>query len=279
MRNLITLVTVAVLLWLPATLSAQRKAEGLAERLQDLKLTDDQEAQIAAIRKECGPEVQKAAKELATVVREELTKVRAVLTAEQKEKLKDMKEERKEGRGERLAERMAHLRALDLTDAERTKIAAIRKEFRPKVVKVMKGLEGLLTADQKEARAEGLKAGKKRRQVIASLKLTDEQKGKVEAVGKEVCTLVHEELEKIRDVLTETQKEKLQAFKGERREHVRDRMAHRIAHLKSLNLTDEQVNKIAEIRREYRPKVQEAGNKLRAAIREEVHKIISAIKG
>jgi Spy/CpxP family protein refolding chaperone len=278
MRSLITLLTLAVVMWLPANLSAQRKAGGLTERLQDLKLTDDQEAQIAAIRKECGPEVQKAAKELATVVREEMTKVRAALTAEQKEKLKDMKEERKERRGERLCERIAHLRDLDLTDAERTRIAAIRKEFHPKVVKAMKGLEGLLTAEQREARAEGLKAGKKRRDVIASLKLTDQQKDKVEAVGMEVRTIVREELEQIRDVLTETQKEKLQAFKGERRERVRDRMAHRIANLKSLNLTDEQVNKIAEIRQEYRPKVQEAGNKLRAAIREEVHKILGAIK-
>jgi Spy/CpxP family protein refolding chaperone len=85
-------------------------------------------------------------------------------------------------------------------------------------------------------------------------------------------------MEKIRDVLTETQNEKLQAFKGERREHVRDRMAHHIANFKSLNLTDEQSTKISEIRQEYRPKVQEAGNKLRAAIREEVHKIIGVLK-
>jgi Spy/CpxP family protein refolding chaperone len=278
MRSLITLVTVAVVLWLPAKLSAQEKVVVVVERIQDLQLTDDQEARIAEIRKECGPEVQKAAKELATLVREEVTKVRAVLTAEQKEKLKGLKEERKGRRAERLAHRLAHLRELDLTEAERTRIAEIRKEYHPKVVKAMEGLTGLLTDAQKKAREEALKAGKKRREVIAALKLTDDQKEKVKAVGKEVCTLVREELEKIRDVLTETQKEKLQEFKGERKERVRDRMAHRIANFKDLELTKDQRAKIAEIRQEYRPKIQEAGNTLRTAIREEVHKIVAALK-
>ena len=54
-------------------------------------------------------------------------------------------------------------------------------------------MEGLLSDEQKKAREEGLKAGKKRREVLASLKLTDEQKEKVEAVAKEVGTLVREE--------------------------------------------------------------------------------------
>jgi Spy/CpxP family protein refolding chaperone len=279
MRSLLTVLTLAVVMWVPGKLSAQGKVVVLVERIQDLQLSDEQEAKIAEIRKECQPEVQKAAKELATVAREELTKVRAVLTAEQKEKLKDLKEERKERRAERLSERLAHLHELDLTEAERTKIAAIRKEYRPKVVKALEGLKGLLSAEQREAREEGLKAGKKRREVIASLKLTDEQKTKVEAVGKEVGTLVREELEKMRDVLTESQKEKLAEFKAERRERVRDRTAHRIANLKDLKLTDEQKSKIDEIRKEYRPKVQEAGNNLRATIREEVHKIIAVLKG
>jgi Spy/CpxP family protein refolding chaperone len=85
-------------------------------------------------------------------------------------------------------------------------------------------------------------------------------------------------MEKIRDVLTESQKEKLAEFKEERREHARDRMAHRIAHLKDLNLTDEQKSQMAEIRKEYRPRVHEAGNTLRAAVREELHMIVAALK-
>jgi Spy/CpxP family protein refolding chaperone len=162
---------------------------------------------------------------------------------------------------------------LDLTDDEKAKIMAIRKEYHPKVIKAMEGLQGILTPEQKEAREAALKAGKKRRDVISALKLTDEQKEKVEAVGKQVHATVREELGKIKDVLTESHKAVLQAAKGERVEHVRDWMSHRIANLKEL--PDETKSKIAEIREKYRPKVHEASNKLRAAIRDEVHKIHS----
>jgi Spy/CpxP family protein refolding chaperone len=279
MRSLITVLTVAMLLWLSGQLCAQRESGGPGERFSDLKLTDEEETKIAEIRKECGPEVQKAIKELAAAVKEEVEKVQAVLTPEQKEKLATLKEERKEGRVEHLAERIAHVRELGLSEAERTKIEEIRKEFHPKIVKAMEGLQGILTAEQKTAREEALKGGKKRREVIASLKLTEDQKEKVETVGKELRSLVHEEMEKIRGVLSEGQKEKLQEFKSERHEHVRDHMAHRIANFKDLNLTDEQKTKIAEIRQEYRPKVHEAGNKVRGVVREEVEKIIAAIKG
>jgi Spy/CpxP family protein refolding chaperone len=279
MRSLIAVLTVAVGLSVPGQLSAQRGDGALAERIQDLNLTDDQEAKIADIRKECGPKIQEARKELAAIVKEEVDKVRAVLTQEQKEKLQALKEERRERRAEGLAERIAHLRELDLTDAERAKIAEIRKEYRPKVAKFLGDLKGLLTADQRKAREEALKAGKKHTEVIASLKLTDEQKGKVEAAGKEVATLVREELGKIRDVLTEEQQAQLGELKDERRDRIRDRMAARIANAKGLDLTSEQKSKIMDIRKEYRPKVHEAGNKLRAAIREQVRMILAVLKG
>jgi Spy/CpxP family protein refolding chaperone len=173
---------------------------------------------------------------------------------------------------------MTRLKDLDLTDGEMTQIADIRKEYRPQVVKAMKGLEGLLNDDQKKAREDGLKAGKKRSEVWTSLKLTDDQKEKATAVAKEVAGIVREELEKINAVLTGEQKEKLLELKEERRERVRDRMAHRIANFKDLELTDDQKTKIADIRKEYRPKVQEAGNKVRAAVREEVDMILAVLK-
>jgi Spy/CpxP family protein refolding chaperone len=278
-----TLLVVAALVtaWFSPTLRAAEKAktEGTEVAIQDLNLSDEQEARIAEIRKECQPKVQEAARELAGLVKNEVEKVRGVLTAEQKEKLQAAKEERKERHHEGLAGRLAHLRELHLTEAERSEIAKIRSEYHPKIVKAMEGLKGTLSAEQRTAREEGLKAGKKRREVLAALNLTGEQKEKVEAVGKEVATLVREEMEKIHDVLTESQKEKLAEFKEERHEHVRDRMAHRIAHLKELNLTDEQKSQIAEIRKEFRPRVHEAGNKLRAAVREEVHMLVAALKG
>src|SRR5262249_15638646 len=134
-------------------------AAGLAERIQDLNLTDAQEAKIADIRKECGPKVQEAARELAGIAKQESDKVMAVLTPEQKTKLAEFKEERAEFRGERLAERIAHLKELDLTDEEVAKFMEIRKECHPRVVKAMQGLDGLLTDEQRNVRTKALNAG------------------------------------------------------------------------------------------------------------------------
>ena len=201
MRSLIAGLTVAVLLGALGNgkLLAQREdGSRLSERMQDLQLTDDQEAKIADIRKEYRTKVQEAGKDLAAIVKEEVEKAHGVLTPEQKTKLEAFKEERQEHRAEGLAERIAHLQELDLTDAEMAKIAEIRKEYRPRIDKALEGLRGLLTDDQRKAREEGLRAGKKRREIIASLNLTGEQKEKVEAVAREVRTLVREELEKMR---------------------------------------------------------------------------------
>jgi Spy/CpxP family protein refolding chaperone len=248
------------------------------QRLQDLNLTDDQEAKIAAIRKEFHPKVEEDAKKVLALIKEEVEKARAVLTPEQKEKLEAAKEERKEQRAERLASRLAHLKELELTPGEITKIGDIRKEFRPKIVKAMEGLQGMLNDEQRKIRTEGLTSGKKRKEILEALNLSDDQRKKVETVGKELSTLVRDELEQMRDVLTETQKEKLQDIKDERKEHVRDRMAHRIAHLKDLNLSEEQRTKIAEIRKDYRGRIHEAGNQLRATVREEVEQVVAVLK-
>jgi len=284
MRTLMGVVALAVgvsaYAALPAAAEDKAKAGGeLAARIQDLNLTDEQEAKVADIRKDYRPKVQEAAKELATLVKEEVEKVRGVLTQEQRTKLEATKEERQERRAEGLAERIAHLGELDLTDGEMAKIGDIRKEFRPKIEQALKQLQGLLSDDQKKAREEALKAGKKRREVLQALNLTGDQKDKVQAVCKDVATLVREEMEQIRDVLSAEQKEKLQDLKDERKEHVRDRMAHRVANLKDLNLTEDQKAQIAAIRKEYRPKVQEAGNKLRATVTDGLEAIVAVIRG
>src|SRR6516165_7943219 len=263
----------------PSGTPGQRAAEGLAERIQDLNLTDQQEAKIEDIQKECRPKVEEAAKELSGLVKEEVDKVRDVLTPEQRTKVEAFKEERKERRVEGLACRIVHLHELDLTDAEMAQIENIRNEFRPKIAKAMEGFRGILNADQTKAREETLKAGKKRREILESLNLTAEQKEKAESVCKEVTGFVREEMEKIRDVLTAEQREKLGELKEERKDRVLNRWASRIANFQDLNLTDEQKTKIEAIRKEFRPKVHEAGNKLRGAVREEIDMIVSVLKG
>jgi Spy/CpxP family protein refolding chaperone len=279
MRTLLAVLTVAVVLGVPGKPLADDAPSGKVERLQDLNLTEEQEAKIGEIRKECGPMVQEAAKELKAVVREELEKIDAVLTPEQKVKVKAHREERKEHRAERLVERMAHLEELHLTDAELAKIKELREEYRPKIHKALEGLHGLLTDEQRKARDEAFTAGKSRREVLAALNLTGEQKEKVTAVGKEIGELVREHLEKVRDLLTESQKEKLAVLSEEQRDRARDRVAHLIMNSQDLNLTEDQKAQIREIRKEYRPKVHEAGNRLRAAVREELAKIVAALKG
>jgi Spy/CpxP family protein refolding chaperone len=252
---------------------------GTTPSMADLQLTDEQESKIADIRKECGPKVQEAAKELGTLFKEEVDKVRAVLTPEQKEKLQAYKDERREHRTEGLCERIAHLRQLHLTDAELTQFAEIRKEFHPRIVKAMEGLRGILTDEQKKAHEEALKAGKNRKEVWTAVNLTGEQKEKVEAVCKDLATVIREEMEKMADVLTESQKEKLAEFSEERHDRARDWMAHRIMNYKELNLTDDQKKQITDIRMEYRPKIHEAGNKVRTCVREEVGQILAVLKG
>jgi Spy/CpxP family protein refolding chaperone len=261
------------------TAHAQGEREAVVVTIQDIDLTDAQETKIAEIRKEFRPRVEKAAQQLATLVKDELEKMQATLTPEQKEKLRAAKDERRERRFESLCERIAHLKTLDLTEAEMAKIEDIRKECRPKVVNALKGLEGLLTAAQKQARQQALKAGKPRREVLQALQLTDDQKQKVATVAKELGTVVRDEMTKIRDVLTESQKEQLAVLKEERRDRVRDHMAHRIMNLKELNLTEAQVSTLTKIREEYRARVHEAANNLRATVREEVTEILAAIKG
>jgi Spy/CpxP family protein refolding chaperone len=274
MRKLMSALALTVLI----SVAAAGQVRVLVERIQDLPLSDAQETKIAEIRKESRAKVQEAVKELGSLVKDEVAKIRDVLTAEQKEKIQDLKEERKERREECLSHAIASLKELDLTDAEMAKIGEIRDEYRPKVVKSLKELDGMLTDEQKKVRTEALTAGKKRSEILEALKLSDEQKEKVVTVGKEVGSLVRNEMEQIRDVLTKSQKEQLGELKDEKKEQVRNRLAHQIANFKDLNLTEEQKTKLADIRNEFRPKVQEVGNRLRASIRDEVERITAVIK-
>jgi Spy/CpxP family protein refolding chaperone len=252
--------------------------EALAEKIQDLSLTDEQETKIADIRKECRPKIQEAGRALADAVRDEVEGIRTVLNPAQKRSVQVLREELSGRRSDSLAERMAHLGELDLTDDEMMKIGDIRDEYRPKIRATLSQLAGMLTDDQKKAREDALKAGKKRSEVRESLNLTADQKEKLESVGKELRALVGEEMDKIRACFTPEQLERFQEGREDVGQSVRDRLAWRIANLRELNLSDEQVSKIKDIRKEYRPKVHEAGNNLRTAIREELSAILAVIK-
>jgi Spy/CpxP family protein refolding chaperone len=246
--------------------------------IQDLNLSDEQEAQIAAIRKEYRPKIDQSAKELKNLAKEEVDQIKGVFTPEQKPKIQAMIEERKEFKEESLAQTIASLKELDLTEAEHAKIAEIRKEFRPKIDEAARQLEGLLNETQKMARDEAVKADKTHREVLQSLNLTSAQKTELENIGKQLKDLVGNELAKIQGVLTEEQRETLQDLRSERKELVRDRLAEQIANFKDLNLTQPQKDSLMKIRQEFRPKIHEVGNNLRATIGEEARKIVEVLK-
>jgi len=279
MRTKYAVLALFAAIWASPQLAAQETRVILVERIQDLDLTDDQEAKIAEIQSAARPKVQAAAQQLSAAVKEELDKAMAVLTPEQKEKLAAQREDRQEFRSEGLSERLARLQDLDLSDAEIAQIQAVRKECRPALAKAMEGLRGLLTPEQRKAREEALASGKKHREVLASLNLTPEQKEKVGAACTECCSAIKAELEKFREALTAQQQTKLADLKDERQEHVRDRRVHRIATHRDLALTPDQQAKLTAIRNEYRPKVHDAGNALRAAVRDEVQAIAGVLKG
>jgi periplasmic protein CpxP/Spy len=245
--------------------------------IQDLPLSEQQEARINDIRKEYRPKVEQSAKQLKTLATEEVDQIRNALSPEQREKIRTMLTERAQFRIESLAQTIANLKELDLSEDELAKIEKIHSEFRPKTAAVMKEWKGLLTDTQKEARKEAIEAGKPRREVLAALNLTSDQKEQLESVGKQLKDLVADEADQIRGVLSPEQREKLQDFRAERKERVRDRLAQRIANLQELNLTDQQKTTLMNIRQEYRPKIQEAGDKLRASVGEEVQKIVGVL--
>jgi Spy/CpxP family protein refolding chaperone len=250
----------------------------LVVSVQDIELTDEQEAKIAAIRKEYASKIKDDAKELKTLADEQLEKIRNVFTPEQRAKIQSIIAERREFKEESLAHAIANLKELDLTEAELAKIREIRREYRPKMDEAIRQLENLLTDDQEKAREAALKAGKTRREVLEAINLTSAQRAQIENTATQLKNLVGNEVEKIRGVLTAGQRETLQELRDERADRVRDRLAHQIANLRELNLTDEQKTTLMNIRQEYRPKLQELGNQLRTAIGEEVQKVVAILK-
>jgi Spy/CpxP family protein refolding chaperone len=94
MRILSAVLSLVLAMALCTNVHAQGEREALVVTIQDIDLTDAQEAKIAEIRKEFRPKVEKAAKALATLVKDELEQMQATLTPEQKEKLRAMKDER-----------------------------------------------------------------------------------------------------------------------------------------------------------------------------------------
>jgi Spy/CpxP family protein refolding chaperone len=111
---------------------------------------------------------------------------------------------------------------LDLSENQKEKLGKVRDDFEAKRQAIYEKLADLLTEDQKQIGKDAMESakqsGKMGREVYqsleASLKLTDEQKQKMEPIGKEFQSLVNDAMKQVTEVLTPEQKEKLQQKMG-----------------------------------------------------------------
>jgi Spy/CpxP family protein refolding chaperone len=116
---------------------------------------------------------------------------------------------------------------LKLTDDQKTKLAALDKQYAPKSKELVATMDKVLTADQKKARKEALdaarKAGKRgpevRESIQAAMKLSDAQKAKLADGRKAMQTLNKEIRGKVSKVLTPEQLEVLKKARPHRGGH------------------------------------------------------------
>ena len=108
-----------------------------------------------------------------------------------------------------------------LNEDQRAKLAALNKELGPKLIACRKEAAGIITADQKKARAAALKeakaAGKKgkelREAAEAAFNVNEEQKTKLAECKKAMGALQKEVRAGLAAILTDEQKAKLKAGK------------------------------------------------------------------
>ncbi len=107
---------------------------------------------------------------------------------------------------------------LDLTAEQKGKIEALKTEYGPKLKAIHEKAENILTAEQKTARDEAMKAARDAtgdarrdayRKVRDAVKLTDDQKKAMEPVTKEGRELMEKARPAVMAVLTDEQKTKL----------------------------------------------------------------------
>ena len=112
-------------------------------------------------------------------------------------------------------------KTVELTADQKTKLAALNKEFGPKLAELRAKAASVITKDQKKARAEAMKKakadGKKGKELQAAtnaaLALTDDQK-KQQAETKKATRALQKEIKaKFAALLTDEQKAKLKGGK------------------------------------------------------------------
>jgi len=186
--------------------------------MPDIGLTEDQKKEIAGIRKAGMAKVKDAKPEERREIMAQIRKdIHAVFTKEQLEKLQKARGEGGQGRGGRPD--------LGLTDEQKEKMAAIRKETATKMKDAKPGdrkaimeesrkkFEALLTPEQleklKKARQGGPQRGRGGR---PELGLTDEQKEKAAAIRKETAAKMKDAKPEERKAIMEASRKQFEAL-------------------------------------------------------------------
>jgi hypothetical protein len=112
---------------------------------------------------------------------------------------------------------MIKIPGVEWTDDQQAKIKEYQKEIVPKIAGAAKKMEGLLTAEQKKARTDAVKAaqaaGKKPPEIMAAvkeaIKLTDEQKKQAAEIQQDMKSTQQEFVQKVMGLLTPEQRQQL----------------------------------------------------------------------
>ena len=137
-------------------------------------------------------------------------------------------EKEKKGKGKKPTATQRLVAKMELTDEQKTLVAAIDKQFAEKFDAGRKTMDEIMTDDQKKAQRAAQKAAKEagtnpqdaRKEVEAALNLTDEQKAERKTAQADQKKLDVEVVAALKKVLTAEQQEKLPkqgAEKGKRK--------------------------------------------------------------
>ena len=212
---------------------------GGPRRMPDIGLTDEQKKEIEGIRKDAMAKVKDAEPKERGAIFEKMRKdIHGVYTKEQLEKLKKARPQGGPGR--------RGMPDLGLSDEQKTKMAAIRKDAMAKVKdakpedrkaifeQMKKDIEAILTEEQIE-KFKKARQGRHRGRGMPDIGLTDEQKEKAAAIRKDAMAkikdakgedrkaLIEKMKKDIHALFTEEQLKKLEELKKAREDGPRDK--------------------------------------------------------
>ena len=120
---------------------------------------------------------------------------------------------------------------IELTAEQKKQVAAINKEFGPKLAEVQKAVNGVISKEQRQARnaankkakADGVKGKARNAAIQAALNLTDDQKAKMKELTKKRQDVQKAARAKFVEILTAEQKAKLpKKKKGKKKKKKKD---------------------------------------------------------